>query len=170
MTNEQRAELHDALFSAFPAESEFGDLIYLHFGMTLDAIASDGTLPHRITEVLQWAETNERIDALVDAAVRARPQSPALRDYKERWSKPGGPREAGPEPRAGKPTRPIPISLMPRTLDQLYELVSFAIVWFATLALIAFHVLGYLPLRSVAVIFAALLGVVWMFRRAPAGQ
>jgi hypothetical protein len=164
MTRQQRRELHAALVKACPTQADLNELVFIGMGVSLDAVTSDGALTHRTAELLQWAESNERISELIEQATNTHPTNPELRAYIDRWGT-----AQGPDTQIGRLVdQPASSSLMPRDFEQMVSLMNFAIGWFAILSLICLHILGFVSLTSVALVMAALVAAVWVFRRQPA--
>jgi hypothetical protein len=77
LTARQRAELFEALLSAFPRRADFKRLLYLRLGRSLDEFPGSST-KELVLAVIQSAEAEGWIGALVESARTENPGNALL--------------------------------------------------------------------------------------------
>jgi hypothetical protein len=96
LTPDQFNALHGALHSAFPDVGVLRNMLRQKLNRGLDDIASAGTLPEMITDVIEEAQAGGWVLELVEGALQANPGSPRLRPVAESFGIPVPPAdEAG---------------------------------------------------------------------------
>jgi V8-like Glu-specific endopeptidase len=83
MNGDQQRRLHEALLAAFPDMGSLRRMVRFGLNENLDAIASTVRLNDSIFDLLQWAESRNRIAALVVVARNSNPDNSALRRIAE---------------------------------------------------------------------------------------
>jgi hypothetical protein len=82
----QRQQVHDALLSAFPNENDIKRLVSFGLNENLSAITGNGVLSDVVFNVINWSEAHDRINDLLDAAVRTNPDNSKLRNLTDQLS------------------------------------------------------------------------------------
>ena len=78
----QREAFRDALIHAFPSGPDLEELIYFEFDTQLAEITPPAKLPDLGRELIKWALLEEgRLDRLLAAALRKRPNNPLLKRF-----------------------------------------------------------------------------------------
>ena len=81
LTKEQRRELFNLLVVAFPAEGELRRMVGLELGAQVLTAIGGRTLQDQVFDLLQWAESHDKISGVITAAQAANPDYTALRDF-----------------------------------------------------------------------------------------
>jgi len=74
----QKKALHAALLAAFPRQAALERLVEFHLDAHLAVVAGDGPLADVVFRLMEWAESQGRLDALVNGARGENPQNPQL--------------------------------------------------------------------------------------------
>lgn len=122
MTDQERQDLHEALKDAFPSSEEIRLLVSLHLHDALGAIPEPATLNIQIVALLEWADANEQIDALVAGAREQNAQNKMLAAFAGRWKT--RPADAGVTRSSGSGRR----SVLPTEPEGLVRLMSIGVV------------------------------------------
>lgn len=77
----QRKQLQLALLSAYYRWESLEQLLYFELDMSLEQITPRGPLTDVVTNVLRWADSNGRLEELVEKGYRANPGNPELRSF-----------------------------------------------------------------------------------------
>ena len=77
----RRKQLQQALLSAFPREGDLAQLVRFGLDQNLAAIVGDGALGQVVFDLIDWAEAEGCLDALLAEAGAERPNNPALKAY-----------------------------------------------------------------------------------------
>ncbi len=109
--------LQASLLSAFPARSALAAMVRVRLEENLDAITSSSSgLNATIFELVQWAESEGRLEALITGARAENPGNPLLHAYTLELAEEHAPRPQAPYP--SPPTRPsgpaVPVERAPR--------------------------------------------------------
>lgn len=83
MNGEQQRRLHEALLAAFPDMSSLQRMVKFGLNENLNTIANTTRLNDAVFDLLQWAESRNKITELVVAARNSNPDNPALRRVAE---------------------------------------------------------------------------------------
>src|SRR5262245_33815058 len=131
----QRVDLHRALLSAFPKKEDLAGGLYLRMGLALDDITKEVVWPARLAELIQWMEDHGRLAEFIPAAYEISSEdggkNPDLQAYRARW----GTNVPGPRLRVS--------FVLPGTQEQLMNLMTFLIPWFALLGIGALAILRH---------------------------
>ena len=95
----QKQALHAALLRAFPRQPARERLVEFHLDTRLSIVAGEGPLADVVYRLIEWAEAQGRVDALVAGAREVNPGNPHLAEFERLL------REPRPERRS--PTRPL---------------------------------------------------------------
>lgn len=79
----QTKQLVESLIDAFPSEPALARMVRYGLNTSLAAVAGSGRLTDVVFDLIQWAESQGKLDALVIAARNENPGSLALRDFAE---------------------------------------------------------------------------------------
>ena len=81
--NERLEQFHKALLSAFPTTAKLKQMVRFKLGENLDAIASGANLSETISNLIEWAEAEGKLEELLIAARKENPGNPVLRKFDE---------------------------------------------------------------------------------------
>ncbi len=81
LTKEQSRELSNLLIAAFSREGELRRMIGFGLGTHVLTAIGGYTLQDQVFDLLQWAESHDKIEALITAAQAANPDHTRLRDF-----------------------------------------------------------------------------------------
>ncbi|MDQ2806439.1 MAG: effector-associated domain EAD1-containing protein [Chloroflexota bacterium] len=79
LTTSEHSALIKGLANAFSKETDLEEITYTYLNENLDDIAPGVHRTERITNLVRWADTQDRVADLLDAAERANPGNPTLR-------------------------------------------------------------------------------------------
>lgn len=74
----QKKALHAALLAAFPRQASLEQVVLFHLDTHLAVVAGEGPLTEVVFRLMDWAEAQGRLDALVNGARDENPQNPQL--------------------------------------------------------------------------------------------
>ena len=74
----QKKALHAALLAAFPRHASLEQLVLFHLDTHLAVVAGEGPLTDVVFRLMDWAEAQGRLDALVNGARDENPENPQL--------------------------------------------------------------------------------------------
>lgn len=83
LSGKQMKVLHAALVRAFPNEGDLTRLVRFELDVELDVIVGRGALNERVFELINWAERSGRVQDLVHAARREKPDNSDLVAFAE---------------------------------------------------------------------------------------
>jgi hypothetical protein len=86
LDGERAAHLQKALQSAFPKRSELGRMVRFKLEENLQAIADGDNLSDVIFNLIEWAESEGRLQELIAGAREMKPNSPELKKFVEQSS------------------------------------------------------------------------------------
>src|SRR5262245_37245736 len=78
LTTEERQLLHKALLSGFPTRAALRLVPELHLDVTLESVTDNGPLGSAVVDLIRWAESQNRVEDLVRAAMTEAPGNPAV--------------------------------------------------------------------------------------------
>jgi hypothetical protein len=79
---ERSQQFHKALLSAFPTPGKLKQLVRFRLDENLEAI-STGNLSETISNLIEWAEAEGKLEELLIAARKENPGNPVLRKFEE---------------------------------------------------------------------------------------
>jgi Effector-associated domain 1 len=89
MDHNDRKEFEEALAKAFPTRSDLERMLKHQMGEELNKICAENVnLVVALFQLCNWAESSGKLDALLAAACKESPHTPALRAFAERVSLP----------------------------------------------------------------------------------
>jgi hypothetical protein len=74
----QKKALHAALLAAFPRQASLEQVVLFHLDTHLAVVAGEGPLTEVVFRLMDWAEAQGRLDALVNGARDENPHNPQL--------------------------------------------------------------------------------------------
>lgn len=127
LSGSQLSQLQAALLDAFRSQSDLARMVRFGLDAQLNEISSEKSkLPDIVFDLINWAETNNRIDDLLQAATKANSGNRLLRDFAVMYE---SARLAAPKPTTKPETPSIPygqarrIADLKRNIDADYELL-----------------------------------------------
>ena len=78
LSDRQKKDLHDALFSAFPSREALKYFVTNSFEESLDTLAALESLEELIDSLIEWAQSHGRLEDLIRAAMEANPGNTEL--------------------------------------------------------------------------------------------
>ena len=81
LTGEQFEQLEQALLSAYPTEAKLKRMVRITFGIPLQSVAEGTNQTERVDQLIEWAETEERLSELVSGAQRQNPGNAKLKAF-----------------------------------------------------------------------------------------
>src|SRR4051812_47165800 len=79
LTGTQYQQLQNALLSAFPSQTALAQMVRFRLNQVLSQIADGSNDTERVFNLIGWAETNGKLDNLIDGALAANPDNDTLR-------------------------------------------------------------------------------------------
>src|SRR5689334_20990964 len=80
LSGAQEKDLQDALLAAFPNKDSLNQMVSEGLNQNLTVIAGGDTLAAIAFSLIDWAQAQSCVDALIEAALQANPGNQALRD------------------------------------------------------------------------------------------
>lgn len=87
MNGERLQQFHKALLSAFPTPGELKRMVSFKLDENLDAIAGGGNYLEVVSNLIEWAKAQGRLEKLLTAAREHNPGNPDLRRFQENETK-----------------------------------------------------------------------------------
>jgi len=79
LTNEQRKQVRAALLSAFPKRDDLEQMTSYELDLNLDEIAGEQNMRQTVFELIQWAESNGKVEVLIRGAYAQNPHNAEIK-------------------------------------------------------------------------------------------
>lgn len=112
MNGQRRKQIQDAFLDAFRTRAKLAQMLSFGLDWELDRISTAGNLTDTVFELLQYAESDHRLDDLIKAAQTALPNNTMLRELSVTRSPPEPSKTMAPPPPPPPPSPPRPLKLI----------------------------------------------------------
>ena len=85
LNGSQREQFHIALLSAFPSRAKLAQMISFKLNQNLDEIAGDQNLSQAVSDLILWAESEEKVEELLTAARLQNKGNSKLQAFEEQF-------------------------------------------------------------------------------------
>jgi len=75
--------MHDAFLSAFNSENDIQQLLRFHLEASLSDVPKGDSFSDLVFNLIEWAERVDKVDQLLNGAIKERPQKDALNDLRD---------------------------------------------------------------------------------------